>query len=134
MFFFHGVLAANYWLRYYSAKNHFRILTIPFSSNITLVIQHAASQGNIASFLGIEYTHIVPDYLKAKIPVAPKTRQPQELLSGGDSVVLAEKVGIMAANLYVDQKKHYCLGLEINAHHIRRGEVCVRCSQTAPYR
>jgi 1,4-dihydroxy-2-naphthoyl-CoA hydrolase len=70
-----------------------------FHLNITLVMQHAASQGNIASFLGIEYTHIVPDYLKAKIPVASKTRQPQGLLSGGDSVALAETVGNMAANL-----------------------------------
>jgi 1,4-dihydroxy-2-naphthoyl-CoA hydrolase len=68
------------------------------------------------------------------MPVASKTRQPQGLLSGGDSVALAETVGNMAANLSVDQKKHYCLGLEINVHHIRRGEVCVRCSQTALYR
>jgi 1,4-dihydroxy-2-naphthoyl-CoA hydrolase len=33
------------------------------------------------------------------MPVAAKTRQPQGLLSGGDSVVLAETVGSMAANL-----------------------------------
>ena len=66
MFFFHGVLAANYWLSYYFKKKHF----IALPTNITLVMLNTASQGNIASFLGIEDTHIVPDYLKAKMPVA----------------------------------------------------------------
>lgn len=66
---------------------------------------NTASQGNIASFLGIEYTHIVPDYLKAKMPVASKTPQPQGLLSSGDSVALAETAGSLAANLIYRSKE-----------------------------
>jgi uncharacterized protein (TIGR00369 family) len=41
------------------------------------------------------------------------------LLHGGASVVLAETVGSMAAYLCVDTSKFYCVGLEINANHLR---------------
>ena len=91
-----------------------------FPRNITLVMLNDASQGTMASFLDIVYTHIAPDYLEAKMPVTPKTRQHKGLLSGGASVALAETVGSVAANLCVDQKKYYCLGLDINANHIRK--------------
>ena len=91
-----------------------------FPPNISLVALNAASQGNMAGFLGIEYTYITTDHLEAKMPVVPKTRQPQGLLSGGASVALAETVGSVAANLCVDQNKYYCLGLDINANHIRK--------------
>ena len=93
---------------------------MPFPSNITLDMLNAANQGHMAGFLGVEYTHIASDYLKAKMPVAAKTRQPQGLLSGGASVALAETVGSVAANLCVDQNKYYCLGIDINANHIRK--------------
>lgn len=91
-----------------------------FPSSITLTMLNTASQETMASFLDIAYTHIAPDYLEARMPVTPKTRQPQGLLSGGASVALAETVGSVAANLCVNQKKYYCLGLDINANHIRK--------------
>ena len=93
-----------------------------FPADITLAMLNATSQGNMAGFLEIEYTHIGADYLEAQMPVAPKTRQPQGLLSGGASVALAETVGSMAANLWVDREQYYCLGLAINANHIRKVE------------
>jgi 1,4-dihydroxy-2-naphthoyl-CoA hydrolase len=91
-----------------------------FPSSITLAMLNDSSQGNMASFLDILYTHIAPDYLEARMPITPKTRQPQGILSGGASVALAETIGSVAANLFVDQKKYYCLGLSINANHIRK--------------
>jgi 1,4-dihydroxy-2-naphthoyl-CoA hydrolase len=42
------------------------------------------------------------------------------ILHGGASVVLAETVGTMAANLVVDRAQYYCVGLEINANHVRK--------------
>jgi 1,4-dihydroxy-2-naphthoyl-CoA hydrolase len=90
-----------------------------FPSDITLAMLNATSQGNMAGFLGIEYTNIGPDYLEAKMPVGHRTQQPQGLLNGGASVVLAETLGSLAANLVVDREKYYCVGLDINANHVR---------------
>ncbi|XWN35547.1 MAG: hotdog fold thioesterase [Roseivirga sp.] len=91
-----------------------------FPSDITLAMLNATSQGNMAGFLGIEYTEIGPDYLEAKMPVVSQTRQPQGLLNGGASVALAEIVGSVAASLCVDRTQYYCLGLDINANHVRK--------------
>lgn len=69
--------------------------------------------------LGIVVTEIGPDYLKATMPVDDRTRQPHGLLHGGASVALAETVGSMAAAFCVDLTVQYCVGLDINANHIR---------------
>jgi uncharacterized protein (TIGR00369 family) len=52
------------------------------------------------------------------MPVGPITHQPFGLLHGGASVVLAETLGSLAANLCVD-KSYFCVGLEINANHVK---------------
>lgn len=88
--------------------------------DVTIAMLNATSQGTMASFLEIEFTHVGADYLEAKMPVSSQTRQSQGLLSGGASVALAETVGSVAANLCVDREKYYCLGLDINANHIRQ--------------
>ena len=92
-------------------------MSIP--SHITVSALNATSEGNMVGFLGITYTRIGSDYLEAKMSVNERTRQPQGLLHGGASVVLAETVGSMAASLMVDRAKQYCVGLEINANHVR---------------
>ena len=53
------------------------------------------------------------------MPVDKRTHQPMGLLHGGASVSLAETMGSIAANMCVDQTKFYCVGLEINANHLR---------------
>lgn len=77
----------------------------------------------MVSYLGIEITEIGPDFLKGFIPVNRKTCQPLGILHGGASVVLAESLGSVAANLAVDWNKYYCVGLDINANHIRPAPV-----------
>jgi 1,4-dihydroxy-2-naphthoyl-CoA hydrolase len=69
--------------------------------------------------IGIEFTEVGDDYLKAKMPVDPRTVQPEGLLHGGASAALAETIGSVAGNLCVDHTKRVCVGLEINANHIR---------------
>jgi 1,4-dihydroxy-2-naphthoyl-CoA hydrolase len=64
-------------------------------------------------------TEIGPDYVRATMPVSPRTHQPTGVLHGGASVALAETVGSLAANLCVDQARYVCLGQEINANHLR---------------
>src|SRR6478672_3465001 len=69
--------------------------------------------------LGIEITEVGENYLKGTMPVDQRTVQPMRILHGGASVALAETLGSLAANFVVDQEKKYCVGLDINANHIR---------------
>lgn len=79
---------------------------------------NALSENTIISLLGIEYTYIGDDYLQATMPVDGRTHQPHGLLHGGASVVLAETLGSVAGNLAVSTNK-VCVGLEVNANHLR---------------
>jgi 1,4-dihydroxy-2-naphthoyl-CoA hydrolase len=76
-------------------------------------------KGTISEFLGIEITEIGQDFLAGKMPVNEKTIQPAGILHGGASVVLAETLGSIAANFSVDMEKYICVGLEVNANHLR---------------
>jgi uncharacterized protein (TIGR00369 family) len=69
--------------------------------------------------LGIEFLEIGDDYVKARMPVDRRTIQPFGLLHGGASATLAETLGSVAANLCVERDKKMCVGLEINANHVR---------------
>ena len=74
---------------------------------------------NMMDHLDITFTEVGDDYLKATMPVDHRTTQPLGLLHGGASVVLAETLGSTAASMCVDIEKHYCVGIEINANHLR---------------
>lgn len=77
-------------------------------------------------YIGLKITEVGDDYLVGTMPVDHRTRQPFGILHGGASVVLAETLGSIGANLVVDTGKFYCVGQEINANHLRpvpQGEV-----------
>ena len=76
-------------------------------------------KGTMVEHIGIEITEIGDNYLRGTMPLDKRTIQPMGILHGGASMALAETLGSMAANLVVDPTKHYCVGLEINANHIR---------------
>ncbi len=84
----------------------------------TLESLNAGAHNTLISHLGICYSNVGEDYLKATMPVVSFTQQPMGLLHGGASVVLAETLGSVAGNLCVD-RQHCCVGLEINANHVR---------------
>jgi 1,4-dihydroxy-2-naphthoyl-CoA hydrolase len=93
---------------------------------ISLDELNAYQQGTLVSHLGIRYTGMGDDWLKASMPVDARTKQPAGILHGGASVALAETLGSTGANLVVDRKTKLCVGLEINANHVRpmrEGEV-----------
>ena len=73
----------------------------------------------MSEHLGMEWTEVGDDYLKARMPVDHRTKQPYGLLHGGASVALAETLGSVGAAMVVDHSKFYCVGLEINANHVR---------------
>lgn len=77
------------------------------------------AKNTLSEHLGMEFTEVGADYLSARMPVDHRTKQPMGLLHGGASVALAETLGSLAAHLSVDTSKQFCVGLEINANHIR---------------
>ena len=77
------------------------------------------SKNTMAEFLGIEFTEIKEDSLTAIMPANERTKQPLGIVHGGANVVLAETVASTAANVVIDIEHYYCVGLEINANHIR---------------
>lgn len=85
----------------------------------------AFMKNTLVEHLGIEISEIGSDYIRATMPVDPRTHQPMGILHGGASVVLAESLGSMAAQLAAEPG-HPCVGLEVNANHlasIRTGSV-----------
>jgi 1,4-dihydroxy-2-naphthoyl-CoA hydrolase len=79
----------------------------------------ARGRGSMPGNLGIRFTEVGPDFLRATMPVDERTRQPFGLLHGGASVTLAETVGSIASMLCVDTERYMCVGQEINANHLR---------------
>ena len=69
--------------------------------------------------LGIEFTSLKKDEIKATMPVDRNTVQPFGILHGGASVALAETLASLGAWLNVDVGKKTSVGVEINANHIR---------------
>lgn len=80
---------------------------------------NALNRGTLTQHLDIVFTKVDDHHLWATMPVCAKTYQPLGSLHGGASCVLAETVGSVGANLCVDPKVKACLGLELNANHIR---------------
>jgi 1,4-dihydroxy-2-naphthoyl-CoA hydrolase len=78
---------------------------------------NAHSPDTAMAALGIVFTEIGADFLRATMPVDGRTRQPYGLLHGGASVLLAETLGSSAGNLCV-QPGEMCVGVEINANHL----------------
>jgi 1,4-dihydroxy-2-naphthoyl-CoA hydrolase len=87
--------------------------------NITLDAMNERGKNSLSDHLGIIFTELGKDFLKATMPVNDHTRQPIGILHGGANVVLAETLASTAANAVVNLETHYCVGLEINANHLR---------------
>lgn len=90
-----------------------------FNKNLSVTDLKVFSKPNMATHLGIELVELGPDVLKATMPVDDRTKQPYGLLHGGASCVLAETLGSYASALVIDTERFICMGIEINANHIR---------------
>ena len=89
-----------------------------FNKNLSLKDLHI-SENTMGTFLGMQWVEVGNDYLKMSMPVDDRTKQPYGLLHGGASCALAETVGSVASYYVLDPTKFICVGLEINANHIR---------------
>ncbi len=80
---------------------------------------NALSKNTLVELLDIRFEAFDDDSLTASMVVDPRTHQPYGLLHGGASVVLAETLGSTASYLCIDSRRFYCVGLEVNANHLR---------------
>jgi len=80
---------------------------------------NALSKNTILELLDIRFESFTEDSLTASMVVDHRTHQPYGLLHGGASVVLAESVGSSASYLCIDPSKFFCVGIEVNANHLR---------------
>lgn len=89
-----------------------------WKKNIDLHCLNATSRNTLIEHLQIEYSDVTDNAISATMPVCSFTHQPLGMLHGGASVVLAETLGSVAANFCVTDD-YFCVGLDINANHIR---------------
>ena len=94
-------------------------MTGPFRRRKTVDEMNAWGADTAVSHLGIVVTEFGEDFIRATMPVDARTKQPFGLLHGGASVLLAETLGSMAANLCLDDPAKQAVGVEINANHVR---------------
>jgi 1,4-dihydroxy-2-naphthoyl-CoA hydrolase len=94
-------------------------MSIWFEPGLTPAQLQPLSDNTMGQHLGIEFTEVGEDFLKGRMPVDHRTRQPYGLLHGGASVALAETLGSVASAFVVDRRQYNAVGLEINANHLR---------------
>ncbi|MDB5872356.1 MAG: hotdog fold thioesterase [Ramlibacter sp.] len=85
---------------------------------VSIELLTAAHKDTAVERLGIEFLEVGDDFIRARVPVDTRTRQPYGLLHGGVSVVLAETLGSCGA-AYASPEGHRTVGLDINANHLR---------------
>lgn len=90
-----------------------------FNKDLVIDDFNRIGKNTMTEHLGLEFIELGDDYLKAKLPVDHRTRQPYGYLHGGASCVLAETLGSVSSAMVIDHNKFLCVGIEINANHIR---------------
>jgi len=90
-----------------------------FKKDLKLNDLSQLSKDTMAEHIGIEFTELGDNFIKATMPVDARTKQPYGLMHGGASCTLSETLGSIASALVLDQDKFFGVGLEINANHVR---------------
>ncbi|QMU65216.1 MAG: hotdog fold thioesterase [Flavobacteriaceae bacterium] len=69
--------------------------------------------------LAIEFIAVGDDFLTAKMPVNSKVHQPYGKLHGGATAALAESVGSVASNFFIDTSSQFVNGIELTINHLK---------------
>lgn len=85
---------------------------------VSVQILHDLHRDTAVERLGIEFLEVGDDFVRGRVAVDGRTRQPMGILHGGVSVVLAETLGSCGA-AYAAPADHRAVGLDINANHLR---------------
>ena len=85
---------------------------------VSVEVLTAIHRDTAVAHLGIEFLEVGDNWIRGRVPVDSRTRQPYGILHGGVSVVLAETLGSCGAAFACPQG-HRAVGLDINANHLR---------------
>ncbi|MCF8367491.1 MAG: PaaI family thioesterase [Bacteroidales bacterium] len=88
------------------------------SLNTPIEQLNAMNKNTLMDQLGIEYLEAKEGYVKAKMPVDSRTKQPFDILHGGASIALAETIASLGSALLVDMEKNDVRGAAVTANHI----------------
>lgn len=102
-----------------SKNPYFSLMFIAEDVRLSIESLFSSMPPTMGDALGIEFTWLAKDTVKARMPVDHRTHQPMGLLHGGASVALAETVASVGAWLNVHESGKTAVGLEINANHLR---------------
>jgi 1,4-dihydroxy-2-naphthoyl-CoA hydrolase len=106
-------------------------MTLWFNKSLSVPKEVPLGPGTMAEELGMVWVDIGGDFMKIRMPVDHRTRQTYGILHGGASCALAETIGSIASHHVIDPEKFICLGMEINANHVRsasEGFVTATCT------
>jgi len=96
----------------------------------TLDVLLHLGKNTMVEHCGIQFATIGDDFVEATMPHEPKNLQPYGFMHGGANCVLAETLGSIASAMVIDNSKYNCVGIEINASHlrsVRHGFVTGKC-------
>ena len=94
-------------------------IIIWFEKDLKVADIQQLGKNNMGEHLEMKFTELGENFLKATMPVDHRTHQPYGLLHGGASAALAETLGSVCSALVIDPEKFICVGIEINANHVR---------------
>ncbi len=93
--------------------------SIWFKHDLSIHDLHAFESKTMAHYLQLKWEEVGHDFLRMSMPVTDHVRQPYGILHGGASCALAETIGSVGSHLIIDPQTQMCLGMEINANHIK---------------
>jgi len=76
------------------------------------------NRGTMMEQLHIEYLQVDEGFIKARMPVNDRTRQPMGILHGGANLALAETLGGLGSAILVDLNVYDVRGSQISANHV----------------
>ena len=89
-----------------------------WKKEVSVEVLTAIHRETAPQHLGLEFLEVGDDFIRGRVPVDARTRQPYGILHGGVSVVLAETLGSCGA-AYSCAAGQRAVGLDINANHLR---------------
>jgi 1,4-dihydroxy-2-naphthoyl-CoA hydrolase len=87
-----------------------------------IAIVNRVGKNTMVGHLEIEITEIGEDFIRARMPVNEKTKQPAGLLHGGATAALSESLGSIASWLVSGEENARIVGVELNISHLRSAE------------
>jgi 1,4-dihydroxy-2-naphthoyl-CoA hydrolase len=76
------------------------------------------NRGTLMEQLGMEYLEVSEGFVRARMPVDQRTKQPFDILHGGASIALAETIASLGSAVITDLDKNHVRGASVTANHI----------------